>query len=197
MSKLCHKGACFANLTSRSRTTSEQDRIYLSNWRYIFVKQKIYISLKGGIYLSDMRCGAGLSNQLGTPAPYSRRPEYEITHFDPGNDDADRSCNVQRATQRGILTGRGKLDPRSSPGSKVSQVFSLVPGLPGLVLGFMSLFRGPRSPRYFPRYSPKFKVSLVLVLPATVLGLIFTLDIFYRRREIGLKVSSHLQETCI
>ena len=95
-----------------------------------------------------MRCGAGLSNQLGTPAPYSRRPEYEITHFDPGNDDADRSCNVQRATQRGFLTGRGKLDPRSSPGCEVSQVFSLVAGLPGLVLGFMGLFRIPRSPRH-------------------------------------------------
>ena len=95
-----------------------------------------------------MRCGAGLSNQLGTPAPYSRRPEYEITHFDPGNDDANRRCNVERATQRGFLTGRRKLDPGFSPGSKVSKVFSLVPGLPGLVLGFMGLFRIPRSPRH-------------------------------------------------
>ena len=77
-----------------------------------------------------MRSGAGPSNHLGTPALYSDRPEYEITHLDPGNktDDANRRCKMYTESHlAAVIQGGLFLGPTyagSSSKSYVSKVFT-------------------------------------------------------------------------
>ena len=90
-----------------------------------------------------MSYSAGLSNHLGTPDLCSRRPEYEITRFDPGNktDNANRRCNfIQRATLSGFLTEE----------NWTQSVNGLRSHWTSRTCHLMDLFLGPRSPMYFP-----------------------------------------------